>query len=151
MEDKLNIHQEARRIIKDHTEGFMNGTQYKPDDEDELWETMLSECAFILTEDFLDGKYTPMQYNDIRNEVAEILTNIFTPASYEDMKKSLNARPVMEDIDLRKRIYEIDKAEHGCGYWSVCDNHCCPCPVRHYSSDDFDNDVWDRLLHRPGI
>lgn len=151
MENKLDIKQEARRIIKEHTEGFMNGTQYKPEDEDELWETMLSECAFILTEDFLDGKYTPMQYNDIRNEVAEILTRIFTPASYEDMKKSLEDHPVMDDIDLKKRMYDIDKAERGCGYWAVCADHCCPCPVRHYSCDDFDIGVWDRMLHRPAI
>lgn len=150
MENKLDINQEAKRIIRDHTEGFMNATQYKPDDEDELWETMLSECASILTEDFLDGKYTPMQYNDIRNEVAEILLKIFSPTSSDDMNRRMS-NLTEADITLRKRMYDINKDEYGCGYWSVCDDHCCPCPVRHYSHDDFDNDVWDKMLHRPGI
>lgn len=158
MEDKLDINQEAKRIIRDHTEGFMNATQYKPDDEDELWETMLSECASILTEDFLDGKYTPMQYNDIRNEVAEILLKIFSPTSSEDKKKEMT-KLSDGDITLRKRMYDIDKADHGCGYWSVCDKRLhwsdgdkqpspCPCPTWHYSHDNFDNAVWDSLLHR---
>lgn len=80
MEIKKDINFEARMIIADHTEGMMSCTSsYEPESHMEFWEYMLSECAFILSEKFLDGNYTPMEYNAIRNELAKIINAIFNP------------------------------------------------------------------------
>ena len=84
---KKDINWEARKIISEHTEGVMSAAHYEPESEDELWQFMLQECAFILTEDFLKGKYTPMEYNAIRNEVAKLLNGIFAPVCYPEFSK----------------------------------------------------------------
>lgn len=76
---KKDINWEARKIIARHTEGVMSCGSPEFESNMELWEFMLSECAFILTEDFLQGKFTPMEYNAIRNEIANILNAIFAP------------------------------------------------------------------------
>ena len=34
-------------------------------------------CSNILTKDFIDGKYTPMEYNAIRNELGKLLWKLF--------------------------------------------------------------------------
>ena len=74
----MDINYEARSIIHQHTNAFMSAANYEPESEVELLECMLSECAFILTEDFIKGKYKPMEYNAIRNEIAKILNGIFS-------------------------------------------------------------------------
>ena len=81
MNKNIDINWEARKIIMAHTEGVMNCGCYEPKSNDELCQFMLHECAYILTEEFLEGKYTPMQYNAIRNEVAKILNGIFAHAN----------------------------------------------------------------------
>ena len=73
----MDYNLQARIIIRKHTAGYMSSAIYKPENATELWETMIQECAYILTEDFLNGKYTPMQYNAIRNELANVLNGIF--------------------------------------------------------------------------
>lgn len=73
----IDIHTTARSIIQEHTAGYMSAANYIPEDAHELWETMINECSYILTEDFLDGKYTPMEYNAIRNELANTINGIF--------------------------------------------------------------------------
>ena len=75
----IDINYAARNIIHQHTKAFMSAANYEPESNEELWDCMLSECSFILTEDFIEGKYTPMEYNAIRNEVAKILNGIFAP------------------------------------------------------------------------
>jgi hypothetical protein len=77
MNKYIDIHDEAIRIISKHTAGVMSCADYKPENNDELMEFMIDECAYILTKDFLDGKYTPMQYNDIRNEISKTLWKLF--------------------------------------------------------------------------
>ena len=76
---KLDAKYEARHIISTVTDNMIRSTNYEPANNDELYECMTEECANILTEDFLDGKYTPMEYNAIRNELAKVLWNIFEP------------------------------------------------------------------------
>lgn len=73
----IDIQLEARNIICEHTEAFMSAVFYEPENPDQLWKTMLENCAYILTTHLIEGKYTPMQYNAIRNEIAKILDEIF--------------------------------------------------------------------------
>jgi hypothetical protein len=73
----IDIKLAAQNIISDHTAAFMSGTTYVPTKPEELYDTMLNSCAHLLTEDFLNGVYTPMEYNDIRNELGSILWNAF--------------------------------------------------------------------------
>lgn len=69
----------ARDIICEVTKSRMSSTEYHPDNNRELYETMKNECAFIITERLIDGKLTPMEYNELRNELADILWKIFAP------------------------------------------------------------------------
>ena len=69
----------ARRIISKHTEATMNCTEYHPENNRELYDIMVGGCAFILTEKFLNGELTPMEYNDVRNELADMLWKLFEP------------------------------------------------------------------------
>ena len=70
---------EARNVISKHTEAYMQSVNYKPESHQELYDTMTEQCAFILTEAFLNGEYTPMEYNALRNEVSDMLWDIFEP------------------------------------------------------------------------
>lgn len=74
-----DITSEAKRVIALHTAGYMSSGNYVPSTNMELWQTMLDECASILTEEFVAGKFTPMEYNAVRNEIASILNPIFAP------------------------------------------------------------------------
>ncbi len=72
-----NPKSEARKIISEHTDAMIQSTHYTPDNHQELYEIMVEGCAYILTEGLLDGTYTPMEYNAIRNELADVLWNMF--------------------------------------------------------------------------
>lgn len=67
----------ARSIISQHTEDMMHSSRYAPESNEDLYEYMVYECADILVEDLLDGEISPMEYNAIRNEIAEMLWNTF--------------------------------------------------------------------------
>lgn len=68
---------EARNIIAEHTGAYMQSTESRPENNQELYEDMVEGCAFVLTEWFIDGKYTPMEYNAIRNELGKVLWDLF--------------------------------------------------------------------------
>lgn len=68
---------EALSIIAEHTQGFMMSTDYVPETNMNLMDAMMHECAFILTDKWLDGDYTPMEYNAVRNELAHIFWRQF--------------------------------------------------------------------------
>jgi hypothetical protein len=70
---------EAHCILYEHCAGVMSvaTTEFKTNEE--MLEFMTHECAFILTEKLLEGKYTPLQYNAIRNELSALLWGIFEP------------------------------------------------------------------------
>ena len=73
----INTNAEARHIIHEATTSMMQAVNFNPDNHETLYDFMVEECAFILSERFIDGTYTPMQYNAIRNNLARILWNIF--------------------------------------------------------------------------
>lgn len=82
----MNYSLEARNIIYQHTEAFISGINFECKDNHTLYDRMVAECAFILTEKLLDGTYTPMQYNAIRNELAKMLWNVFEKYINEEMQ-----------------------------------------------------------------
>lgn len=73
----MNVELEARDIIAEHTEGLMKSTHLERETNSELYDMMIEGCSFILTERLLEGKYTPMQYNDIRNVLGSIIWTLF--------------------------------------------------------------------------
>lgn len=76
-QDKVYIELEAFNIISKHTANFMAGCDYNPDDIYDLYNTMIEECSAELTYGLLHKKYTPMQYNDLRNKIASLLWDTF--------------------------------------------------------------------------
>ena len=75
----IDVKYEAKNIIAEHTEAVMCTGKYVPESHEEFYGFMIEECAFLLTEKFLDGQYNPMEYNAIRNEIAQALGDIFFP------------------------------------------------------------------------
>lgn len=49
-----------------------------------------------------------------------------------------------EIIKLRKKGFEENLEKHGCGYWSVCDDHGCPCAI---DESTFDNDKYQNMVN----
>lgn len=82
----MNYSLEARNIIYKLTETFITGINLECDNNQTLYDIMVEECAFILTEKLLDGTYTPMQYNAVRNELAKMLWNVFEKYINEEMQ-----------------------------------------------------------------
>lgn len=70
---------EAHTILYEHCAGVMSCATTEFNSNEAMLEFMTKECAFILTERLLEGKYTPMQYNAVRNELSALLWNIFEP------------------------------------------------------------------------
>ena len=73
----MDYQHEARKILYEHTAAVMSCCITQFDSNQDMLEDITKECAFILTEHLLDGDYTPMQYNAIRNELAQLLWNVF--------------------------------------------------------------------------
>ena len=69
---------EAKNILYRHSEGVMSCTSDLTfDSVQNMLEFTIQECAWILTDDFLEGKYNPIQFNAIRNELAKLINDIF--------------------------------------------------------------------------
>lgn len=52
----------------------------------------------------------------------------------------------MEEVkSIHEQIFEEDEMEHGCGYWSVCCEHACPCSPSAAVSQGFSEEVWENL------
>lgn len=75
----MDYNHEAKKILYEHSEGVMSCCTTEFETNEEMLDFMIQECAFILTEKFLEGKYTPMQFNAIRNELSTILNQKFAP------------------------------------------------------------------------
>ena len=67
---------EAKDIIQEHIYAFILGAIAKPETERDLYKMMAEECAFILLERRLEGKYTPLQFNAVRNAIASLLSDV---------------------------------------------------------------------------
>lgn len=51
-----------------------------------------------------------------------------------------------EDIvKMHQEMFEEDESKHGCGYYSVCIEHACPCSSTAAVSQGFNEEVWQRL------
>lgn len=69
----------AREIITRHTEAYLQGCHAEYESNRNIMDSMYEECSFILTGDLLEGKLTPMQYADVRNELGSMIWKIFEP------------------------------------------------------------------------
>lgn len=67
----------ARSIVRKHTTFVMTHCESHPESTQELYRDMLEGCASILTEKFLNGELTPMEYNDTSNELYNLLWKVF--------------------------------------------------------------------------
>lgn len=69
----------AKEIIRRHTNAYLQGCHAEYPDNRALMEDMYEECAFILSEDMLEGKLNPLQYAAVRNELGKMIWKIFEP------------------------------------------------------------------------
>ena len=70
---------EASKILHENTNAYMQGVNAEYNSNRDMMEDMYNNCAFILTNYLIEGKYTPMQFNAIRNELGKMIWNIFKP------------------------------------------------------------------------
>ena len=75
----MDYKHEAESILYEHTSAIMSSAHIEFDTNEDMFNFTNEECGFILTKRLLEGKYTPMQYNAVRNELAEMLWSIFGP------------------------------------------------------------------------
>lgn len=81
---------EANNILCEHTAAFMEGIHAEYDSNEQMYDCTVEECAFILTTNLVEGKYTPMQFNAVRNELAKLLWSIFeAPIKAEEEAKAM--------------------------------------------------------------
>lgn len=80
---------EAEKILREHSEGVMSCCTMEFDSNEEMLEATISECAFILTNKLVEGKFTPMQYNAVRNELGKLLWKVFGPYVEEEANAEL--------------------------------------------------------------
>lgn len=71
---------EAFKILCEHNFAVMSCAHCEFESNQEMLESTTSECAFILTTNLVEGKYTPMQFNAVRNALSELLWKIFEPS-----------------------------------------------------------------------
>jgi hypothetical protein len=70
---------EARKILYESTNAYMRGVHAEYESNGDMMDDMYENCAFILTNYLIEGKYTPMQFNAVRNELGKMIWNIFKP------------------------------------------------------------------------
>jgi hypothetical protein len=85
----MDYKHEAKKILYEHTSAVMHCATMEFESNEAMLDCMIEECGFILTEALLEGKYTPMQYNAIRNELASILWGIFEPHIKKEMENEM--------------------------------------------------------------
>lgn len=99
---------EASKILYENTKAYMQSVYAEYDSNGDMMEDMYENCAFILTNYLIEGKYTPMQFNAIRNELGKAIWNIFERhIKMEDALEKLNEAQAKADIALN----ELRKAE----------------------------------------
>ena len=70
---------EASKILRENTNAYMQSAYVEYDSNKDMMEDMYNNCAFILTNYLIEGKYTPMQFNAVRNELGKMIWHIFKP------------------------------------------------------------------------
>ena len=72
----------AENILAEHTSAYFN-VGFETDlilnemTVQEMHESISKECGFILSQDWIEGKYSTREYFAIRNELATLLNEIF--------------------------------------------------------------------------
>lgn len=69
----FDAEREAKDVMYEHTSAYIKSVECHPKSEMELYEDMVDQCGYILTTRLLEGKYTLLEYNKIRNALAELL------------------------------------------------------------------------------
>lgn len=46
---------------------------------------------------------------------------------------------------MNRETFEMIEIERGCGYWFVCDDHCCPCSPTAQVSKGYDEKVYESM------
>lgn len=69
----------AKEIIRRHTNAYLQGCHAEYANNRDMMDDMYEECAFILSEDLLEGKLSPLQYAAVCNELGKMIWNIFEP------------------------------------------------------------------------
>ena len=88
----MNIEWEAKKILYEHTTSCMSCGEVEAKSNEELWEFMVDNCGYMVAENLLSGKYTPMQYIAVCNEVGRLLDEIFNePINQERLAKRAKA------------------------------------------------------------
>lgn len=78
----------AKETIMRHMEGYMQGCYTEYNTNRDMMEDMYRECAFILTDDLLEGKLTPLQTAAVRNVLMGMIWDIFKSyVNAEDSKE----------------------------------------------------------------
>ena len=67
----------ARSIIYEHTEAMISGVTAEYETNQALYNDMVEQCAFILSEKLIKGEITPMEYSAVRNKLCDMLWSIF--------------------------------------------------------------------------
>lgn len=73
----FDAEQSAKAIIMRHMEGYLQGCYTEYPNNRAMMEDMYRECAFILTNDLLEGKLTPLQVAAVRNVLGSMIWDVF--------------------------------------------------------------------------
>lgn len=76
----MDYKREARKILHEHTTSCLSCGEVEVEDNEALWEFMVDNCGYMMAENLLEGKYTPMQYIAVCNELGKMLDDVFNEA-----------------------------------------------------------------------
>ena len=102
---------EASKILCENTNAYMQGVHAEYESNRDMMEDMYENCAFILTNYLIEGKYTPMQFNAIRNELGKAIWNIFERhIKVEDTVEKLNQDHAKANAALNAYLASVKEA-----------------------------------------
>ena len=101
---------EASKILCENTKAYMEAVHAEYDSNRDMMEDMYENCAFILTNYLIEGKYTPMQYNAVRNELGKAIWNIFERhIKIEDALEKVKEADEMVEIARKAYLASVKK------------------------------------------
>lgn len=97
---------EAFKILCEHNNAMVSGIHAEYDNAQDMLDCTTEECAFILTTNLVEGKYTPMQFAAVRNALGELLWKVFGPAIEAEEKAKMEAEAnAMNAVIAEIRMY----------------------------------------------
>lgn len=101
---------EASKILYENTNAYMQGVHAEYESNRDMMEDMYENCAFILTNYLIEGKYTPMQYNAVRNELGKMIWSIFERhIKVEEALEKVKQAQANADIALNAYLASVKK------------------------------------------